>query len=95
MLSVYIFACLCATYGLSHISGLSEALFCDHPSMFADTVFDYKRIAFGMLSFVFECTVEVIRVAQRSLLFPNSQQARANSGEQVSCGFRKDSLVTD
>lgn len=61
-----------------YISGLSEALFCDHLSMFVDTVFGYQVIAFSMLSFVFECTVEVIRATQRSLLFPNSQQARAN-----------------
>lgn len=75
--SVHMFgnALLCGKYRRSKISGLSETLFCDHLSMFADTVCDYQPIAFSMPPFVFECTVEMIRATQRSLLFPKSHQA--------------------
>lgn len=52
--------------------------------MFADTVYYYLLITFSMLSFVFECTVQVIRAKQRSPLFPNNKQARANKGTGLS-----------
>lgn len=69
-------------YSMRKISGLSETLFCDHLSMFADTVCDYQPIAVCMPPFVFECTVEMIRATQRSPLFPKSHQAGANEGNR-------------
>lgn len=39
---------------------------------------DYQFFVFSMLSFVYECTAEVIRTTQRSPLFPNSNRPEPN-----------------